>query len=479
MTCPVRHIGCIFSLLLLGCVFLHAADYTISVNSKGCTKPSTRKYAEETQLTLIAEPLPGYHFLKWSDGNTDNPRLITVTKTAAFVANYEQDPVVYDRIVATATAGGHVEGAGEVVHGEQVSLLPVADEGYRFSRWTDGTTESPRVFTTNGDAEFRAIFVPSAFSVPISDIFHEVYIGIDGCDNDISQSFVEGATLTVTAMSNKKSTFLMWSDGVEDNPRTIVVDDDILIIAMFDDLPPVYHTITILPAQGGSSTGAGTYEEDETAFLEAVADADYQFFAWSDGNTDNPRAVVVDADYSFTPIFKAATPRTTMYEVSISVDGCTPSVGSYQEGTVLTLYPAALDGYVFTQWSDGNADNPRIISVTTDATFEAQFVESATPTPLPSVADSPWYDVSVSSDGCDTPVTQQFVDGTTLVLEAVPSEEDCYRFVRWSDGNTDNPRTVTITGDATYTATFEKVQYTITTAPDDATHGSTEAVEKQ
>lgn len=66
---------------------------------------------------------------------------------------------------------------------------------------------------------------------------------------------------------------------------------------------------------------------------------------------------------------------------------------------------------------------------------------------------------------------------STVILSATPS--DCYRFVRWSDGNTSNPRTVTVTGDATYTAIFEKVQYTITTAPDDATHGSTETVEKE
>lgn len=64
---------------------------------------------------------------------------------------------------------------------------------------------------------------------------------------------------------------------------------------------------------------------------------------------------------------------------------------------------------------------------------------------------------------------------STATLTASPA--DCYRFVRWSDGNTSNPRTVTVTGDATYTAIFEKVQYTVTTAPDDAEHGSTEAAE--
>lgn len=43
--------------------------------------------------------------------------------------------------------------------------------------------------------------------------------------------------------------------------------------------------------------------------------------------------------------------------------------------------------------------------------------------------------------------------GTEATLTATPNEG--YRFVCWQDGNTDNPRTVTVTADATYTATFE------------------------
>lgn len=43
--------------------------------------------------------------------------------------------------------------------------------------------------------------------------------------------------------------------------------------------------------------------------------------------------------------------------------------------------------------------------------------------------------------------------GTEATLTATPNEG--YRFVCWHDGNTDNPRTVIVTADATYVATFE------------------------
>ena len=44
------------------------------------------------------------------------------------------------------------------------------------------------------------------------------------------------------------------------------------------------------------------------------------------------------------------------------------------------------------------------------------------------------------------------------VLTAIP--ELCYRFVAWNDGNTTNPRTITLTQDTTLTANFERVVYT-------------------
>jgi hypothetical protein len=43
--------------------------------------------------------------------------------------------------------------------------------------------------------------------------------------------------------------------------------------------------------------------------------------------------------------------------------------------------------------------------------------------------------------------------GSTITLQATAMAG--YRFVQWNDGNTDNPRTVTVTGDVTFTAEFD------------------------
>ena len=49
----------------------------------------------------------------------------------------------------------------------------------------------------------------------------------------------------------------------------------------------------------------------------------------------------------------------------------------------------------------------------------------------------------------------EYGEGETVTIEAVPVTG--YRFVEWNDGNTDNPRTVTVIEDMTFTARFEKI----------------------
>ena len=53
----------------------------------------------------------------------------------------------------------------------------------------------------------------------------------------------------------------------------------------------------------GSVTGGGTYEEGHTAVLTAQAWRPYRFRIWDDGDTNNPRRVVVTQDTAFTAIF--------------------------------------------------------------------------------------------------------------------------------------------------------------------------------
>ena len=45
-------------------------------------------YTDNTTITITATPYDGYSFLRWSDGNTDNPRTLTVTKDITLTAEF-------------------------------------------------------------------------------------------------------------------------------------------------------------------------------------------------------------------------------------------------------------------------------------------------------------------------------------------------------------------------------------------------------
>ena len=63
------------------------------------------------------------------------------------------------------------------------------------------------------------------------------------------------------------------------------------------------------------------------------------------------------------------------YQVETSVigNGTVTEGGTYAEGTEITLTATPDEGYQFTQWSDGNADNPRTLVLTQDTSLVAHF----------------------------------------------------------------------------------------------------------
>ena len=94
-------------------------------------------YEQGATVQISAIPNNGYHFERWSDNNTQNPRNITVnndiTLTAFFAANAEIDDIDDVRIIVYAKDYQiHIDGAiGEPVtiytlDGRMVASLPRA-----------------------------------------------------------------------------------------------------------------------------------------------------------------------------------------------------------------------------------------------------------------------------------------------------------------------------------------------------------------
>lgn len=235
-------------------------------------------------------------------------------------------------------------------------------------------------------------------------------------------------------------------------------------------------TVTIKGDALCASAQTYSVERDALLTLQAQPDSGYVFSQWADGNTENPRTVQVETDatyvanYSALPAEEVVTPPTpaTMHTITIQGDAQCAATQTYslEHGALLTLQAQPDSGYMFSRWADGNTENPRIVQVETDATYVAHYT-SLPADDIPS--DSDKVRCTIQAGDCAIPFVQDFKQNAEVEIHAMPSE--CNRFVRWSDGNTDNPRTIRLTTSVTLIAEFVTDQYTIRVESADESQG--------
>jgi len=427
-------------------ITVHANDSTMgSVSGTGL-------YGYNAPVTLTATAYSGYHFLRWSGGNTQNPRYLAAVRDSSFTAIFVSN--VSTITVANANPDmGNVSGSGVYYYQNLVSLTATANYGYHFVQWNDGNTQNPRTIIVSQDSAFTAYFALNTYSIVATS-------------NSTTMGSVSGGgqytylhEMSMTATPAYGYHFVQWNDGVTDNPRTLTVTRDSAFTAQF---AANSYTLTVAPndATMGSAYGAGSYNYNTTATLTAVANYGYHFTQWSDAVTDNPRTVTVQNNATYTAQFEINSYVITVQSSNPAI-GTTSGSGSYNYLTPVNITALPNAGYHFTQWSDGNTSNPRLISVTASATYTAQFAINS-------------YAVGVTSNNS----TMGSVSGSgtynhnsTATLTATPYYG--YHFVQWQDGNTDNPRTVIVTDSAQYTAQFAYNSYLITTLSNYISRGST------
>lgn len=109
---------------------------------------------------------------KYGTGTTNIPSNIPIYVPAASIDAYRNaanwnyftnfvplsgDETVYYTVKALANHG-EVNGTGTYVAGTEITLVPVAEEGYVFKQWSDGTTANPKSLTVTQDMTIRAMF---------------------------------------------------------------------------------------------------------------------------------------------------------------------------------------------------------------------------------------------------------------------------------------------------------------------------------
>ena len=100
-------------------------------------------YSNNTTITITATPYDGYSFLRWSDGNTDNPRTLTVTEDITLTAEF----VEYRDMTIIFT---NSEDNDSEIYSQTLTLtIPAAPEieGFTFLYWQPVAEPLTDVFT--------------------------------------------------------------------------------------------------------------------------------------------------------------------------------------------------------------------------------------------------------------------------------------------------------------------------------------------
>lgn len=342
---------------------------------------SNYKVTEDTILKtwnvyLTAQHTNDYKFVRWSDGKTTRGRQFLLKSDSTITAIYEERGTC--SLSLSVEGPGKIEGAtsGTYLELRQFKITAVPDEGYIFNGWSDGVAEAQRTLILSTDTVLIAYFrtTPVYYTLSITSE-NSVMGSVEG-----TGTYEEGTQATITATANDGYHFVSWSDGNTENPRNIIVEGDLELTALFEENPLPPDTFTLLlyaqPEEGGIVNGAGKYEINTTAKIEAIANEHYKFRSWHDGNATNPRNIIIDSDKEFTAIFSA-----NKYVVTLSCNptqGRVKGAGAYPYHSEVSIEAEPFEGFRFESWSDSNTDNPRTILVESDISLEALFVDQYT-----------------------------------------------------------------------------------------------------
>ena len=263
-------------------------------------------------------------------------------------------------------------------------------------------------------------------------------------------------------------------------PAIRAVSGDATYRATYTDQLKSAYTVTFVnwngaELQSGSvATGTIPSYSGATPAKPSIQDEAYAFAGWT------PDITAVSADAVYTATFTPAPARYTItFKREVSNDGVGTSVSpaveietqelGYGELPVCSNPPVknpTTEEYYEVIWT------PQITSVTGDATYTATGFTAYKNTLRLTVSAGANGSVSVTKGGAAQELSAVYEAGTAVVLTATPNTG--YQFVRWSDGNTSNPRDLTVNATTTLKAEFAVKTYTITWKDyDDSALGTT------
>jgi|GEM_PF-4509101 len=282
--------------------------------------------------------------------------------------------------------------------------------------------------------------------------------GSIACSTDDSE-IPNGSSVTVTATPDAGYRFVKWTDGSDTQLSTSAsysptITADTWLKAWFEPDPSCLLTIAATDFAFARHND-DIYPVVENSFIHQ--DNNQVYFDYS-SNADG-------AEFYY-PVHLDA--GTYYFYGTLSGDGANPKLRLYAQDVDGTLLYSGKkwtmsDDHSFT--TNGTAIETKGFTVTAGDYLIALYAERNTRFSQIDVvgvcngATTNTYALTLSAGSNGAVASDQIsnghiINGTEVLLVAVPNSS--YRFCQWSDGNTDNPRTVTMTSDLSLTASFNR-----------------------
>lgn len=263
-----------------------------------------------TQTTISANANYGYHFTQWDDGNTQNPRTVTVTEDATYTASFAKN----NYIITTTSSNqswGNATGGKTAAYLDQITITANANFGYHFTRWNDGNTQNPRTVTVTKDATYTASFDINIYTINV--ISEDDHIGMV-MGSGMYEAFTEVNVMAAACQDGYK--WSHWSDGVQLAGRKVVLTSDTTLVAYFSNAEESCVEVDV----NNHSLGQADI------LVMATPNEGARFVQWEDGETSNPRVVTYLDPAKYIAIFTAENNLSSVAPLSTSQEDGTMKI---------------------------------------------------------------------------------------------------------------------------------------------------------
>jgi hypothetical protein len=227
----------------------------------------------------------------------------------------------------------------------------------------------------------------------------------------------------------------------------------------FSTSPLTQHTVTLAsnPANGGTTSGAGTFNAGTLVNVTATPETGFFFTNWTEGtnivSTSSSYSFPITSDRILTANFSNnPIQHSVVLNANPVAGGTTSGAGTYVSGSSVTVTANANSGFTFTNWTEG----ANVVSTSSSYTFT--IVEDKILTANFTANPGP-YTVTLASNpllGGTTSGAGSFSAGSSVTVTA--NANSGFTFTNWTEGvnivSTSSSYTFTINGNRILTANF-------------------------